>query len=194
MAIVVVSRWKGNYAQALPIALVEDADRGAEADMTLRTKLTELLGIRHPVLLAPMGNAAGGALAAAVSGAGGFGLIGGSLADDPTWLAREFVAARQPTRRLWLHHLALERHPEVLDLALEHSPPAMMLSPRGVQGPRSTSKPNRFTDAVRSCPLWGIFANTPRRRPPAAERRLRPFAQTGDVNRPRARSSCGSRQ
>ncbi|MGH6675070.1 MAG: nitronate monooxygenase, partial [Xanthobacteraceae bacterium] len=45
--------------------------------MTLRTRLTEKLGLRHPVLLAPMGGIAGGRLAGAVSEAGGLGLIGG---------------------------------------------------------------------------------------------------------------------
>ena len=45
--------------------------------MTLTTPLTDLLGIRHPVLLAPMEKVSGGALAAAVSNAGGLGLIGG---------------------------------------------------------------------------------------------------------------------
>ena len=35
--------------------------------MALRTKLTEKLGIRCPVLQAPMGGSAGGTLAAAVS-------------------------------------------------------------------------------------------------------------------------------
>ena len=64
--------------------------------MALRTKLTELLGIRHPVLLAPMGGTAGGALAAAVSGAGGLGLIGGGRS-DAEWLEREFTAARNQT-------------------------------------------------------------------------------------------------
>jgi nitronate monooxygenase len=44
--------------------------------MTLRTRLTELLGIRYPVLSAPMGGTAGGRLAAAMSEAGGLGLIG----------------------------------------------------------------------------------------------------------------------
>jgi nitronate monooxygenase len=60
--------------------------------MTLRTKLTERLGIRHPVLLAPMGGIAGGRLAAAVSDAGGLGLIGGGRG-DAEWLEREFTAA-----------------------------------------------------------------------------------------------------
>ena len=39
--------------------------------MLLRTKLTEKLGISHPILLAPMGTASGGALARAVTEAGG---------------------------------------------------------------------------------------------------------------------------
>jgi nitronate monooxygenase len=67
--------------------------------MTLRTRLTEKLGIKHPVLLAPMGNIAGGRLAAAVSEAGGLGLIGGGYGDEE-WLEREFVAAgcTEPSR------------------------------------------------------------------------------------------------
>jgi DegV family protein with EDD domain len=43
--------------------------------MLLRTRLTERLGLRHPIVLAPMAFAAGGRLAAAVSAAGGLGLI-----------------------------------------------------------------------------------------------------------------------
>jgi nitronate monooxygenase len=38
--------------------------------MALRTHLTEKLGIRHPILLAPMGSIAGGRLAGAVTDAG----------------------------------------------------------------------------------------------------------------------------
>jgi len=37
---------------------------------TIETALTRLLGITHPILLAPMGGAAGGKLAAAVTHAG----------------------------------------------------------------------------------------------------------------------------
>ena len=60
--------------------------------MALRTRLTELFGIEHPILSAPMGIAAGGKLAAAVSHAGGLGLIGGGYGDEQ-WLARELDAA-----------------------------------------------------------------------------------------------------
>ncbi|OTA98426.1 hypothetical protein M426DRAFT_17432 [Hypoxylon sp. CI-4A] len=41
------------------------------------TPLTTLLGIQHPILLAGMARVSGGALAAAVSNAGGLGVIGG---------------------------------------------------------------------------------------------------------------------
>jgi nitronate monooxygenase len=60
--------------------------------MPLRTRLTERLAIRHPILQAPMGSTAGGALAAAVSGAGGLGLIGGGSAPGD-WVENQFAAA-----------------------------------------------------------------------------------------------------
>jgi len=46
-------------------------------NMAISTSLTKRLGIEHPVILAPMGFVSGGALAAAVSAGGGFGIIGG---------------------------------------------------------------------------------------------------------------------
>lgn len=44
---------------------------------TLRTPLCELLGIKYPIILAGMARTSGGRLAAAVSSAGGLGVIGG---------------------------------------------------------------------------------------------------------------------
>ena len=44
----------------------------------MKTRLTELLGIDHPVMLAGMGGVSYSALVAAVSGAGGFGCLGAS--------------------------------------------------------------------------------------------------------------------
>ncbi|KAI1474974.1 hypothetical protein K445DRAFT_26227 [Daldinia sp. EC12] len=43
----------------------------------ITTPLTTLLGIQHPIILAGMAHVSGGALAAAVSNAGGLGVIGG---------------------------------------------------------------------------------------------------------------------
>jgi nitronate monooxygenase len=95
--------------------------------MTLRTKLTELLGIRHPVLQAPMGGTAGGRLAAAVSEAGGLGLIGGER-NDAAWLQREFAAAGNRRVGCGFITWGLATHPELLDRALAHAPAAIMLS------------------------------------------------------------------
>ena len=58
----------------------------------IKTKLTERLGLQHPVIQAPMALAAGGKLAAAVSEAGGLGLIGGGYGDE-AWLTDQFAAA-----------------------------------------------------------------------------------------------------
>ena len=95
--------------------------------MALRTRLTERLGIRHPVILAPMGFVSGGALAAAVSAAGGLGIIGGGYA-YPDWLEREFAAAGNRAVGCGFITWALAERPGSLDLALSHRPPAIMLS------------------------------------------------------------------
>ena len=44
----------------------------------IRSSFSDLFGLRYPIMNAPMGSAAGGALAASVSSAGGLGTIGGS--------------------------------------------------------------------------------------------------------------------
>jgi nitronate monooxygenase len=95
--------------------------------VTLRTRLTEKLGIRHPVLLAPMGSIAGGRLAGAVSEAGGLGLIGGGYGEK-TWLEREFAAAG--TQRVGCGFItwSLAKQPHLLDLVLARRPAALMLS------------------------------------------------------------------
>ncbi|CAJ2507212.1 Uu.00g083980.m01.CDS01 [Anthostomella pinea] len=49
----------------------------------ITTPLTTLLGIQHPILLAGMARTSGGLLAAAVSNAGGLGVIGGFMYTPP---------------------------------------------------------------------------------------------------------------
>ena len=44
----------------------------------IKTTVTDLLKIKHPILLAGMGGASGSKLAAAVTNAGGMGVIGGN--------------------------------------------------------------------------------------------------------------------
>lgn len=98
--------------------------------MRLKTALTELFGIDHPVIAAPMGGITGGALAAAVSEAGGLGLIGGGYG-DPTWLETELALARQRTDKPWgigFITWAVAGRPELLDRCLAAGPAAVMLS------------------------------------------------------------------
>jgi nitronate monooxygenase len=95
--------------------------------MPLHTRLTERLGIRHPVLLAPMANVAGGQLAAAVTHAGGLGLIGGGYG-EAGWLAREFAAAGNARVGCGFITWSLARQPELLEQVLAHAPAAIMLS------------------------------------------------------------------
>lgn len=95
--------------------------------MSIHTLLCDLFGIEHPVLLAPMAGVSGGALAAAVSHAGGLGLIGGGYGATD-WLEREFAAAGDARVGVGFITWSLARQPELLDLALEHNPAALMLS------------------------------------------------------------------
>ena len=94
---------------------------------TIETSLTRLLGIEHPVLLAPMGSAAGGRLAAAVTNAGGLGLIGSGYADVSA-IDRELSAAGNARVGIGLVTWALDRQPHVLESAIARRPAAIMLS------------------------------------------------------------------
>src|SRR5579859_7639651 len=60
------------------------------------TRLTELLGIEHPVMLAGMGGISYSHLCAAVSQAGGFGCLGASLM-RPEKITAEMRAVRAAT-------------------------------------------------------------------------------------------------
>jgi len=95
--------------------------------MALSTPLTELFEIRHPVVLAPMAWVSGGVLAAAVSAAGGLGLIGGGYG-EAEWIETEFAAAGNQRVGIGFITWRLAERPELLDQALARSPVAVMLS------------------------------------------------------------------
>lgn len=95
--------------------------------MALRTRLTEAFGIRHPIVLAPMDPASGGALAAAVSAAGGLGLIGGGYGNREL-LESEFAKAGNQRVGCGFITWSMAKDPVLLDMALAHRPAAMMLS------------------------------------------------------------------
>ncbi len=101
--------------------------RSSPTGVIISTPLTTLLGVQHPIMLAPMGDTAGGQLAAEVSAAGGFGIIGGGYA-DPQWLAAELVAAGDARVGVGFITFALDRRPDTLRLALDAHPVAIQLS------------------------------------------------------------------
>lgn len=81
-----------------------------------------------------MGGVAGGALAGAVSAAGGLGLIGAGYADpalgfgSDRWIRSEFARAGDRAVGIGFITWALGRRPCALDVALESGPRAVMLS------------------------------------------------------------------
>lgn len=101
---------------------------GDNCCMSLRTPFTELLSVQHPIVLAPMGGSAGGALAAAVSNAGGLGLVGGGQGERD-WLDRELALVTERAVRPWgIGFLSWAVDSQTVAWALERQPAAMMFS------------------------------------------------------------------
>lgn len=97
--------------------------------MPISTPLTARLGIRHPILSAPMDVIAGARLATAVSAAGGFGILGGGYGDR-AWLEQETAKVADLSDPFGIGFItwSLAKQPALLDLALEARPRAIMLS------------------------------------------------------------------
>jgi nitronate monooxygenase len=97
--------------------------------MPISTTLTSLLGIRHPVLSAPMAIIAGARLVEAVGKAGGFGILGGGYGDRD-WLEREAAKLQSCSVPFGIGFItwSMARQPELLDIALGARPRAIMLS------------------------------------------------------------------
>lgn len=96
--------------------------------MTIRTALTEAFGLEYPIVLAPMASVSGGRLAAAVSNAGGLGLVGGGYGDFD-WLRKELSLAQAEATRPWgVGLITWAATHETVQLALDHGPRVFMLS------------------------------------------------------------------
>ncbi|HEY9179550.1 MAG TPA: nitronate monooxygenase, partial [Candidatus Baltobacteraceae bacterium] len=97
----------------------------------MRTALTDLLGIRIPVLNAPMTPQAGGALARAVSEAGAFGMLGFDE-DESEDQIREQLAILQAAPAIpfgiGLVAWVLQRRPQLLDIAIAAKPKLISIS------------------------------------------------------------------
>jgi nitronate monooxygenase len=92
----------------------------------LRTRLCDLLGIEHPIISAPMAGSTDATLAAAVSAAGGLGMLGASLS-SPEWLREQIERIRQHTDRPFgVGFITSAPDTDVLmSVALEHRVPVI---------------------------------------------------------------------
>ena len=116
-----------------------NADKGDQArrappaqDAIISTRLTRRLGIRHPIVCAPMAFITGGALAAAVTNAGGIGIVGGGFAGtlgilEPD-LQTELARVKSCKFGVGFITWALARAPKKLTTALKYSPSCVFLS------------------------------------------------------------------
>lgn len=97
--------------------------------MSIRTPLTAKLGISEPILQAPMDILAGARLVAAVSTAGGFGILGGGYGDR-AWLEAETAKLANLSAPFGIGFItwSLAKRPELLDIALAARPRAIVLS------------------------------------------------------------------
>ena len=97
--------------------------------MSISTPMTALLGIQHPIMLAPMDVIAGARLTSAVSAAGGFGILGGGYGDR-AWLEQETAKLKGVSAPFGIGFItwSLAKRPELLDIALNVRPRAVMLS------------------------------------------------------------------
>jgi nitronate monooxygenase len=95
----------------------------------LKTRFTEMFGLAHPVMSAPMANHSGGRLAAAVSLAGGLGTFGAINPGGPDWVREQVRLVRAQTDRPFGAGFitAFIRGPE-LDACLDEGVPVLVFS------------------------------------------------------------------
>jgi nitronate monooxygenase len=92
--------------------------------------LTEKFGLSVPVVGAPMANVSGGKLTAAISAAGGLGMLGAGSAVTADWIRTEgaIVAASGKPWGIGLMAWAVQERPEHLEAVLELKPQLVSLS------------------------------------------------------------------
>jgi len=122
--------------------------------MSITTTVTQLLSIEHPILLAPMDRVADARLTAAVSAAGGFGILGGGYGDQQ-WLSQELDLLERSKARFGVGFItwSMAKQQKMLDHALERKPVAIMLS---FGDPKPFADRIRRTGAILICQIQSI--------------------------------------
>jgi nitronate monooxygenase len=97
----------------------------------IKTRLTQRFDIEHPIVCAPMALVCGGTLAAAVSRAGGLGVMGGGYAGtvgDGPGLEEQYRMAGNTPIGIGFITWAAESNPGAVDWAVEKRPKCLFLS------------------------------------------------------------------
>ena len=90
--------------------------------MEWKTRVTDLLGCKYPIVQGAFGGFGKSAIAAPVSEAGGFGIITATAFSTPEKLRKDIRKARSMTERPFGVNLSLIGHPrieEMRDVAIE---------------------------------------------------------------------------
>lgn len=114
----------------------------------MRTWLTERLGLTVPVVQAPMAGVSGGALAAAVSGAGALGFVAAGSATPVAWLEEQVALVGSRPFGIGLLAWALGERPDLVEAALAARPALVSIS----YGP--------YADAVARFQAAGVLVAT----------------------------------
>jgi nitronate monooxygenase len=100
--------------------------------MAIRTALTELLHLRHPIMSAPMTPQSGGLLAGTVSRAGGLGMFGFDESESAQSLRRELDVLRETAQGgafgIGLVRWVLDLRPDLAEIAIEARPAIVSIS------------------------------------------------------------------
>ena len=96
----------------------------------METRLTRLLGIRHPVIQGGLAYLAYAELAAAVSNAGGLGQVTATFVGEAGWLRNEIAKVRRLTDKPFGVNFSLGRHfsPELVDVVLAEKVPVVSIT------------------------------------------------------------------
>jgi nitronate monooxygenase len=96
--------------------------------VSLATTWSRSIGINVPIVNAPMGGAAGGRLASAVSAAGGLGMVGMGSAATAEQLTAELAQLDGQRFGIGLVHWVAQDRPDLLDVALAARPALLSVS------------------------------------------------------------------
>ncbi len=107
----------------------------------IRTPFAQLFDLQYPIVLGPMGGVAGGRLAAAVSNAGGLGMVGGGYGER-AWLETELALVKELATRPWgAGFITWNLTEAALEQVLDAGPSVVMLS---------FGDPGKYADSIKA--------------------------------------------